>query len=637
MIFGYILFKLIILLVDIIFVGILITYIFRLKLFLEARIAVGALIGIIIFGVSMFVISYFLGLNILGLMIFVIIINFLSIKYLVKNNIWKIQAEWLDLRGRFHKLSWKLFFLFLGVFTSIFGYLAFQLLTFNNGRYFVQPLHAYGDISLHLGIISSFAFGNNFPPQNPILAGTKISYPFLIDFITATFVNPLALRFDQAVALVGILMMVILVILLAYFSLRITASKLAACLVLVLFFFNGGLGFLYFLNDLQASNSGFFHFIQILPRDYTALKDLGFFWINVVISMFLPQRSFLLGLPVVILILYIFWDLSERFDMRKLILGILLISLLPIIHAHSLIVLAPFLLWLAILMLLKNKSKIMSSFALGVFGIIIILILSKIFLQQSENPLSFIHFKLGWMAPKGDIIPFYFKNFGFNLILIPLALFFGLIKKLKIAYFALIGQLWFILPSIFIFQPWDFDNTKFFIYWYLSSVVLLAYFLSKLILTRQASNIILVGMAVYVLIFAGSLDIARLISGSGTRYEIYSPQAIKLAEFVKNNTKQDAVFLAVDKFDNPVVALSGRKVVVGYHGWLWTYGLNYSQKEIDVRNMLAGLGTQDLFKKYSISYVIFFENEQNNYVINENYFYQYKLIYNQDGYRIYQI
>lgn len=637
MIFGYLIFRSIVLLIDIIFIGILVTYLLRLKLFLEVRIATGVLIGMLIFGVSMFAISYLLGLNILGLMIFVLIINFLSVKYLLKNNIWKIQAEWLDLRRRFHKLSWKLFLLFIGLFTAIFGYLASQMLTYNDGRYFVQPLHAYGDISLHLGIISSFAFGNNFPPQNPILSNTKISYPFLIDFITAIFVNPLSLRFDQAVALTGVLLMGVLTILLAYFSLKITGNKLAACLVLVLFFFNGGLGFLYFLNDLQITNLNFFQFIQVLPRDYTALKELGYFWINVVISMLLPQRSFLLGLPVVILILYIFWDLAERFETQKFFLGVLLVSFLPIIHAHSLIVLAPILVWLTIQIILKNKNRISVIFVLGSIGIIIIFILSKLFLEQSENTFSLMKYKLGWMAPKGDIIPFYFKNFGFNLILIPLALFFGLIKKLKIAYFALIGQLWFILPSIFIFQPWDFDNTKFFIYWYLSSVVLLAYFLSKLILTRQASNIILVGMAVYVLIFAGSLDIARLISGSGTRYEIYSPQAIKMAEFVKNNTKQDAVFLAVDKFDNPAVALSGRKVVVGYHGWLWTYGLNYSQKEIDVRNMLAGQGNQDLFKKYNISHVIFFENDKNNYVINENYFYQYKLIYNQNGYRIYQI
>lgn len=634
MIFGYLLSFF--LLVDVIIIGLLLTIFFKLELLLEARLAAGALIGMVALGCFMLLTSLFLGLNFLGFTAFLIVGNLVGYRLLTKSNLEKIKLELNDFENRFKRLGWKLYFLFLVFFAMVFGSLASQLLTFNNGRYFVQPLHSYGDISLHLGIISSFAFSNNFPPQSPILADAKISYPFLMDFITAIFVTPLSLRYDQAVSLVGVMMMIVLIILLAYFSLRITGSRLAACLVLILFFFNGGLGFLYFLNDLQASNLNFFQFIQILPRDYTALKDLGFFWINVVISMFLPQRSFLLGLPVAILILYIFWDSSERFDARKLSLGFLLASLLPIIHTHSLVALSPFLGWLVTLMIFKNKQSIKPLFLLGFVNIVIIFVLSKLFLQQSGNLLSFINFKPGWMAPAGEIVPFYIKNFGFSLLLIPLVLFLGLRKKLKLAYFALIGQIWFILPSLFLFQPWDFDNTKFFIYWYLSSVFILGYFLSRLILTCQMTSIILVSATIYLLTFSGFLDITRLLFGSGTRYEIYSPQAVKLAEFVKKNTRQNTVFLSVDKFNNPVVALAGRKVVVGYHGWLWTYGLNYYQKDVDVKNMLAGRASQSLFEKYNISNVIFF-NEQTDYVINRDYFNQYKLIYDQDGYKIYEI
>src|SRR3990172_13320925 len=210
MVFGY-LFSLIIL-IDVIFVGLLITYFFKLELFLEARLAAGALIGTVILGSLMLLISFLLGLNFLGLVIFLIIVNLVGYSLLTKTNIEKMKNEADNLKNRFGQLRWKLYFLSLGFFIVLFSYLAFQLLTFNNRRYFVQPVHAYGDISLHLGIISSFAFGNNFPPQNPILTGVKISYPFLVDFITAIFVNPLSLRFDQTVSLVGVLLMAILVI-----------------------------------------------------------------------------------------------------------------------------------------------------------------------------------------------------------------------------------------------------------------------------------------------------------------------------------------------------------------------------------------------------------------------------------------
>lgn len=639
MIFGYLLS--IALLIDVIYVGLLITYFFGLEFLLEARIAAATLIGIVTLGILVLVASYFIGLNVLGLVIVLITINLVALLYFIKDQTSQISSrmmgEWIDFKKRFENLSWKFFALFIGVFIFAFGYLASQLLTFKAGSFFVSPVHAYGDISLHLGIISSFAFGNNFPLQNPILANTQISYPFLIDFITAIFVNPLSLGLDQAVSLVGIVVMTVLIILLAYFSLRITGSKLAACLVLGLFFFNGGLGFLYFFKDLQFSNLNFFQFIQVLPKDYTALKDLGFFWINVVISMLLPQRSFLLGLPVAILILYIFWDLSERFDFKKLALGVLLVSLLPIIHAHSLIALSPFLGWLTILMIFKNKQNIKPLAIFGFFGILIIFVLSKLYLQQSENPFAFIHPKLGWMAPQGGIIPFYINNFGFNLFIIPAVILFGLRKKLKLASFALIGQTWFVLPSLFLFQPWDFDNIKFFIYWYFASICLLAYFLSKLILTRQITNLITVGTVIYMLIFSGFLDVNRLIFASGTKFEIYSPKAIKLAEFVKKNINQNAIFLSVDKFDNSVLALAGRKVVVGYHGWLWTYGLDYSQKDADIKKMLSGSASKEIFQKYGITNAVFF-NEPTDYFINKDYFNgNYKLIYNQDGYEIYQI
>ena len=95
--------------------------------------------------------------------------------------------------------------------------------------------------------------------------------------------------------------------------------------------------------------------------------------------------------------------------------------------------------------------------------------------------------------------------------------------------------------------------------------------------------------------------------------------------------------MSVDKFDNPVVALAGRKVVVGYHAWLWTYGLSYNQRDTDIRRMLTGNASKEIFQKYGITDAIFF-NESTDYLINRDYFKaNYKLIYNQDGYELYQI
>src|SRR4030095_15831163 len=43
------------------------------------------------------------------------------------------------------------------------------------------------DLPLHLGIITCFVQGTNFPPEHPEFAGARLTYPFLPDFIAALF------------------------------------------------------------------------------------------------------------------------------------------------------------------------------------------------------------------------------------------------------------------------------------------------------------------------------------------------------------------------------------------------------------------------------------------------------------------
>lgn len=617
------------------FYGLMMTYVFRLKLFLEERLMVGFVLGMISLGYAMLLFAHLWGLNLMSLSAFVgltLIMIFLSF---TRHNRILIKLDFIEFLDRIKKFEWKVFLLLLFYFFFIFGYLAFYLLTFKEGSYFVQPVHSYGDISLHLGIISNFAFGN-YPVTNPIFSGAPISYPFLFDFITANFVNPLGLGLDQAIALTGVMMILAIVIIAAYLTDFLTKNKLASVLFLMLFFFNGGLGFVYFFVDYKESGLSFLNFILSLTKDYTALKDLGFWWINVVISMLLPQRGFLLGLASALIIIRIFWQLSEKFDIRLYILGILLVSSLPIIHAHTLVALVPVLLWLAILIVKKNQNYLLWIIIIGFLGIGFAYLLSKLFLAQSANPLQLINFQIGWMKGNENLLTFYIKNFGVILFLIPPAIVFTLKRNLKLALLSIIGQIWFILPSIFRFQPWDFDNSKLFIYWYIFSAISVAFFLSHLFKTRKVLLVLFATAAILLSTFSGILDIFRLFTSHGTQYQVYSSQAINLAEFVKDNTSRDGVFLSIDKFDNPAVTLAGRKTVVGYHGWLWTYGLDYSKREVDVRNMLSGQADKSLFGKYQIGYVVLF-SEQSEYVIDKDYFKSFKKIYDQDGYQVFEL
>ena len=41
----------------------------------------------------------------------------------------------------------------------------------------------------HLSVITRFAFGQNYPPEDPTFAGARFTYPFLTDFVSAIFVR----------------------------------------------------------------------------------------------------------------------------------------------------------------------------------------------------------------------------------------------------------------------------------------------------------------------------------------------------------------------------------------------------------------------------------------------------------------
>src|SRR5579859_3290409 len=46
----------------------------------------------------------------------------------------------------------------------------------------------YGDLPFHLANISQMAYGGIFPPDNPLYAGHKLAYPYLINILSAVMV-----------------------------------------------------------------------------------------------------------------------------------------------------------------------------------------------------------------------------------------------------------------------------------------------------------------------------------------------------------------------------------------------------------------------------------------------------------------
>ena len=169
-----------------------------------------------------------------------------------------------------------------------------------------SPANNYGDLAFHFSVITSFSEGDNFPPQNPIFQGLKFTYPFLIDFLTAFFYR-VGADWAAAFFIPNIILIMALVGLIELLTEQITGNKIAARIAPFLFFFSGGLGFVYFFQDFQNTNLSWWNFLQHLPNSYTKNDALNLQWSNMLTTLIIPQRSLLLGIPVFAMIVILWW------------------------------------------------------------------------------------------------------------------------------------------------------------------------------------------------------------------------------------------------------------------------------------------------------------------------------------------
>lgn len=104
----------------------------------------------------------------------------------------------------------------------------------------------YGDMSMHLGFISSIATQKSFPPVYSIFPDLKLAYPFLNASISSSiYLLGATLRWAYILPMLAAFLQVCGgVYLLAVTVLGSRAKGVLSCVLLL---FNGGLGFIYFV------------------------------------------------------------------------------------------------------------------------------------------------------------------------------------------------------------------------------------------------------------------------------------------------------------------------------------------------------------------------------------------------------
>ena len=500
----------------------------------------------------------------------------------------------------------------------------------------------YGDLPLHLGIISSLRDAA-FPPDYSILPGERLVYPFLTDsFSTSFMLFGLPLRWAAivpATVMMGLVFGGYMIL-----ADRMAGSRRATVVWATLFvFINGGLGFLYSLDTLGVSNGSsdlnplqagtwlqrldtILHGWYQTPANHADFTYYNLRWSNIIADMLIPQRTFLGGwcllLPCIYLLYDGFMDHQGGVNARQAALLGVMAGGMPLLHTHSFLALGMLSAGWMIYDLIRSRGKRALPWLLY-GGLACLLAAPQLFFWTFRHTVGnsgFVQFRFNWVNTSGGrlrdgYLMFYLKNIGLPFVLLILSLIDKDKKRRMIACGAFVI---FVLAELIQFQPNEYDNNKLFYVWWALCAVLAAEYAVAVYdrLRGLRSRNLLAGMLAICCFATGSLSIARECVSD---YEMFGSEAVEAADFVEKNTPQHATFISWTQHINPVSALAGRDIVCGPGLWLYWHGYDLSSREAEIRAFYADPANNGaILEKYGVDYILAGDYERSSLEIDSD-------------------
>lgn len=492
-------------------------------------------------------------------------------------------------------------------------------------------VNIWGDWPQHLGDVTSFAYSANFPPMHPRLAGHHYDYHYLAALTSAAWV---VLGVDPATSLTLHSFIFSLLVMLGLFAFarRLTGDRSVAALVLILFLLGGGLGWVLTVTDINASQNAFDALLQ-QPWNSNRQGQANFRWENMYFAFIMPQRGYLYGLPLGLLCLTLLLIGSEKNEARWFLLAGIVAALLPLAHLSTLLSLAlitPFLFLL-----------FPARWWLLFFGAWVLLAVPQLYIQQGgeRGATAALRLQIGWITSPDAWLWFWLKNLGAFLPLLLVALTQPDILPARVWRFLWGFMPVFALANLVVFQPWDWDNHKVLVYWFLAVSILVAALLMQT--WRRQRSVVVRGLLVIVVLtmtLSGLLiNLHQLLGRS--RYQLANTEEITLAELVRTQTPERATFAVGLQNNHPVPMLTGRRVVMSYPGWLWTHGIDVTGRERDLREIYAlGEGAIALLEQYGVDYVVIGPGERNDLAANAAAFQaRYPVVISTPNYQVFDV
>ncbi len=499
----------------------------------------------------------------------------------------------------------------------------------------------YGDLPMHLAFVTGLK-NASFPPEYPFFPGQTLSYPFLADSLSTTFYL-LGCSLQLSLILPGTLEMLLCYMGVMVLARDMTEGKGRVILAALLFFLNGGLGFLYDFD--QAAGYAPDGSLEVMDRLRFILE--GYYktptnqpdpnnlrWSNIIADLLIPQRTLLGGYCMAIPCLYLFYCVfspekrGERGGLRGLVLLGIWAGLLPLIHTHSFLALALASFGGMVYDLLheQDRKTTLRKYLLyaAIAGILACpqlfgFTFRQVFEAREVRQGSFLTFQFNWVNnPGGEgmrdfYVWFYVKNIGIPFLLLLLAAFEKRDRWRRI----LSTVLPIVLAAELIrFQPNEYDNNKLLYLAYLLSCMVISDYCGELYnrLSGLRSRKVLCVLMVPVFFLSAVLTLWREAVSS---YQAFNAEAVEAGFFVRDETEEDAVFLSGTQHLNPVSSIAGRRTVCGPDLWLYWHGIDTLERKTDIALFLTDAeGNKEVLSKYGVDYIYVSSYERSSYAVD---------------------
>lgn len=458
--------------------------------------------------------------------------------------------------------------------------------------------HQVGDMALHLSLIRSFSWGNNFPPELPYFSGKPLPYHYYFDFIVG-MLEKIGLRIDLAfnglsiIAFTGLLLLIYKLPQIIFGK-----NKLLGLLSVVLFITNSSLSFIDFLKEKSLSLN-ILHDLWFIP-DYLHKGpfDNSLISIFFILNVYLNQRHFIAGLAISLCLIYIVLSnikKSKEFSQNKLILIGIVLGMMSRIHTLSFFSTLIFL--FCLLFMLKRFKWIVY---ISIPSLLIFIPHAKDIINQDlSHPLINIGFHAEKPLSLLNWTKYWFLNFGAALFTIPAGVYLtnGLGRKI---FFSILPL--FIIGNIFQLGFRIDHNHSLFNFFFIFANFYSAYFLIRL-LDRGVRQKILSTILLFLLTISGIINLMAV--KNDFQFLVKDALANNLMQWIKTKTAKDAVFLAPPELYDPVT-LAGRKNYLGNSYYLDVMGYNYSKRKIKVKRyfQIKDIGSLKKLKSGNINYLL---------------------------------